>query len=462
MSTRYDTIIKNGTAIIPGQGPAEVTIAIKDGRIAGLIDPDDSVDAEEQIDAAGLVVLPGLIDPHMHIGFVGQPLTDVASETRSAAIGGTTSILNYVLKAEPYDTHYAEFVDHIDRLAYVDMGIHLGIFTPEQIDEIPRYIEDFGVTSFKFFMSYKGDEGTKRGVGDVDDGLLFDLMTKLAGIPGTIANVHAENIEMIWRAEDRVRAAGTDGLTAHNQARPGLTEATAMVTAAYVARATRCPLYLVHMSSKEAAEEVRRILPEGGRIFVETTPHYLSLTIDSDCGLLAKVNPPVRTEADVEALWDAVRDGVVDTVGNDHSARYRSEKQGDVWCAGAAFPGVGTMLSVLLHEGYHRRGIPLERIAEISSTNTARIFNLFPRKGTIALGSDADLALIDLDREMVVNAEYLQSRADFSPWEGQTLKGWAVRTLVRGRTVMRDGEVVGEEGFGTYLARPVPVGRPAR
>jgi dihydropyrimidinase len=175
---------------------------------------------------------------------------------------------------------------------------------------------------------------------------------------------------------------------------------------------------------------------------------------------LAKVNPPVRTERDVEALWDAVKDGIVDTVGNDHSARFRSEKEGDVWCAGAAFPGVGTMLSILLHEGHHRRGVSLQRIAEISSYNTARIFNMFPKKGTIAVGSDADLVLVDVDREMVVSADYLQSRADFSPWEGLTLKGWAVRTIVRGQTVMADGEIVGTEGFGTYLPRPLPATLP--
>jgi dihydropyrimidinase len=455
VSTRYDTTIVNGTAIIANRGPMPMTIAVKDGRIAGLIDPDEWVEADETVDAKGLVVFPGLIDPHMHIGFVGQPLTDVASETRSAAIGGVTSILNYVLKPDDYEVHYREFVDHIDRLAYVDMGIHLGIFTSEQIALIPQYIARYGVTSFKFFMSYKGEEGTKRGVGDVDDGLLLELMAKLAGIPGTIANVHAENIEMIWRAEDRVRAAGTDGLAAHNDCRPGLTEAAAMVTAAYVARATGCPLYLVHMSSKEAAQEIRRILQGSTGIFVETTPHYLSLTVDSDCGLLAKVNPPVRTSDDVEALWDAVADGLIDTVGNDHSARFRSDKEGDVWCAGAAFPGVGTMLSILLTEGYHRRGVSLERIAEIASYNTARIFNL-PGKGSIEVGRDADFALVDLDKEMVVSADYLQSRADFSPWENQTLKGWAVRTIVRGQTVMNDGEIVGREGFGQYLARPVP------
>lgn len=450
----FDTVIVNGTAVIPGQGATRVTIGIKEGKIAGLLDPDEPAHAEERVDAEGLTIFPGFIDPHMHIGFVGQPLTDVASETRSAAIGGVTSILNYLLKPGLYEEHFSELVDHIERLAYVDMGIHLGIFSPAQIAAIPDYIERYGVTSFKFFMSYKGNEGTRRGVAETDDGLLYDLMAVLAKLPGTVVNVHAENIEMIWRAEQRVRDQGLEGLAAHNLSRPGQAEAVAMLTALYMARESGCPLYLVHMSSKEAAEEVRRARSGAGTVYIETTPHYLSLTVGSRCGLLAKVNPPVRTAADVDALWAAVKDGVVDTVGNDHSARFRSEKGGGVWEAGAAFPGVGTMLSVLLTEGYHKRGISLARIAEIGSYNTARIFNLYPRKGTIEVGSDADLALVDIDREMTVDAGYLQSRADFSPWEGERLKGWAVRTLVRGETVMREGEIVGREGFGTYLRRP--------
>jgi dihydropyrimidinase len=454
---RFDTVIENGTAIDPQLGALDVTIAIRDGRIAGLLEPGEQADAEERIDASGLVIFPGLIDPHMHIGFVGLPLTDMASETRSAAIGGVTSIINYVLKADDYEEPFSEFVDHIDRLAYVDMGIHFGIFSPEQVAAIPEYIERYGVSSFKFFMTYKGDEGTRRGVGTTDDGLLLELMTEVAKHPGAIANVHAENVEMVWRAEARVRAQGLDGLAAHHAARPGITEAAAMVTAGYIGRATGSPLYLVHTSSAEGAAVVARLRRGGNRhhVYVETTPHNLSLTVDSPCGLLAKVNPPVRTLADVEALWEAVAHGVVDSVGTDHAPRLRSEKAGNVWEAGAAFPGVGTMLAVLLTEGYHRRGVSLQRIAQISSWNTARIFNL-PRKGTLALGADADLALVDLEREQTVSADYLQSRADFSPWENERLKGWAVRTLVRGQTVMHDGEIVGKEGFGTYLRRPLP------
>jgi dihydropyrimidinase len=453
----FDTAIVNGTAIDPRRGPLEVTIAIRDGRIAALLDPSESVAAHEQIDAKRLVILPGLIDPHMHIGFMGLPLSDVASETRSAAIGGVTSILNYVLKPGAYDDDFREFVDHVDRLAYIDIGIHFGIFSPEQIAAIPSYVEDFGVSSFKFFMTYKGDEGTKRGVGTTDDGLLWELLGAIAKLPGTVANVHAENIEMIWREEARVKASGLEGAAAHAASRPGVTEGVAMVTAGYLARAAGAPLYLVHTSSKEGAEVVTalRRRRHSSPVYVETTPHNLSLTVDSPCGLLSKVNPPVRSAEDVEALWRAVERGVVDTVGNDHAARMRVDKAGDAWTAGAAFPGVGTMLSVLLTEGYHRRGISLQRIAQIGSYNTARIFNL-PQKGRLEVGADADLALVDLDRELTVSSEYLQSRADFSPWENERLKGWAVRTLVRGQTVMQDGEIVGREGFGRYLRRPLP------
>lgn len=158
----FDTVIRNGTAVIPAQGLRKVNLAIDQGRIAALLEPDEPVSASEDIDANGRFIFPGLIDPHMHIGFVGQPLTDVRSETRSAAIGGVTSILNYILKPDSYKADYDEFLDHIDRLAYVDMGIHFGIFSSEQIAKIPHYINDLGVSSFKLFMSYKGNEGTPR------------------------------------------------------------------------------------------------------------------------------------------------------------------------------------------------------------------------------------------------------------------------------------------------------------
>lgn len=449
---RFDSAIINGIAVTPGDGLAAATIAISDGKIAAVLDPTERVNADELIDAGGKHIFPGLIEPHMHIGFLGLPMDDFASETRSAAIGGVTTVLNYLVFPDSLEAHHAEFVEHIERLAYVDMALHVGIFTNEQVRAIPRFIDELGVTSFKHYMSWRGEEASKRGFPATDDGLLYDTMREIAKHPGAVLNIHAEDQGVIAHFEQIVRAEGADGLIAQDRSRPSFAEAADVLRAGYFSELTGCPAYLVHVSSLAASQAVRG-QRRGARLFVETTPHYLSLTVDSPCGLLAKVNPPVRHQEDVDALWKAVADGIVDTVGCDHAARLRSEKQGGVWKAGSAFPGVATMLSVLLTEGHHKRGITLTRIAELTSHNAARIFGLDPRKGTLRPGSDADIAIVDIDQERVVDAAYCRSRADFSPWEGQTLKGWTVRTLVRGRTVMRDGDVVGQPGYGTYLRR---------
>jgi dihydropyrimidinase len=449
---RFDTAIVNGTAVLPRYGLRPATIAIDGGKIAAVLDPGDRVDAGELIDATGKHVFPGLIEPHMHVGFLGLPMDDVASETRSASIGGVTTVLNYLVFPDKLEEHHAEFLDYIGRLAYVDMGLHIGIFNGEQLRSIPRFISELGVTSFKHFMSWRGEEASKRGFPPTDDGLLVDTMREVARHPGAVLNVHAEDQGVIAYYEQVVRAEGLDGPVAHDRSRPSFAEAADVLRAGYFSDLTRCPIYFVHLSSKEAATAVRAY-KAGGRVFVETTPQYLSLTVERPPNLLAKINPPVRHEEDIDALWSAVADGVVDTIGCDHAARLRSEKQGGVWKAGSAFPGVATMLSVLLNEGHHKRGVSLARIAELTSYNTARIFGLYPRKGTLEPGSDADVAIVDVQQERTVDAAYCRSRADFTPWEGWTLKGWTVRTLVRGRTVMQDGEIVGTPGYGTYLRR---------
>ena len=278
----FDTVISNGTAIDPVRGDLDVSIGIKDGKIAALLDPGLSPAADEQIDAKGLVVMPGAIDPHMHIGFVGMPLDDVETETRSGAIGGVTSILTYVLNAGDYAGLFGEFMDHIGRQAYVDMGIHFGIFSSEQVALLPHYIDEYGVSSFKFFMSYKGDEGTKRGVGETDDGLLYELMEAASALRGAVVNVHAENIEIIWREERKVREAGSRGRrTPTTPPARGSARRRPWPPPATSAARPGAQVYFVHTSSKEGVEVVtglRRRGRHGSPVYVETTPHNLSLT----------------------------------------------------------------------------------------------------------------------------------------------------------------------------------------
>ena len=271
--------------------------------------------------------------------------------------------------------------------------------------------------------------------------------------PAPVLAVHPENIETIWRIMPEVRASGRDDLAAWTLARPDFVEAHDIFTALLFGRRTGCHIYIPHLTCREGLDLVRRHRADGWRATVETCPHYLTHTIDSEVGTLGKVNPPLRTRDDVEALWEGLADGSIQTVGSDHNSRPRARKEGSIWTASAGFPSVTTLLPVMLSEGHHRRGLPLERIAELTASGPARIFGLHPRKGTIAVGADADLALVDLDRERSVDAADCDSRSDFSIWDGWTLRGWPVATIVRGVTVMRDGRVAASPGHGRWVER---------
>lgn len=226
-----------------------------------------------------------------------------------------------------------------------------------------------------------------------------------------------------------------------------------MNRATFFSRETGCPIYVVHLSSAAALREVRLARAHGARVHAETCPQYLVHTEDSALGLLAKCNPPLRTAADVEALWEGLFDGSIDTVGSDHVPRPRSAKAGTTWKASRGTPTLSMIVPVMLHEGVHRRGMSLSRVAELICATPARLFNLSPAKGTIQVGSDADFTVVDLDLEREVHASDLQSYADYTLWEGQRLRGWPVMTISRGRIVARDGRFLGAPGHGRYVAR---------
>jgi dihydropyrimidinase len=447
---RYDTIVRGGRAVLPGRGLVTCDLALLDGRIAGILEPGSGAEAAEVIDAGGLVVLPGLVDGHVHFG-MGSP-DDWGSESRAAAQGGVTTVINYAqspdsyLEVEPAERALAAVT------SVVDFALHCIVMNEGHLAEVDRLVDEHDVWSFKYFSNIKGDEGARLGIPGTDTGFFYALARAVARHPEAVLAVHPENVETIWRLTAEQRDAGADGLAAWNAARPSFAEAHDIFTTLLFAQETGCRVYIPHLTSAAGLDVVRRF-GASDRVHVETCPHYLTLTVDAPEGVVAKVNPPVRTTEDVEALWGALADGTIQTVGSDHISRLRAVKDGSIWQAQPGFPGVSTLLPVLLHEGYHRRGLPLERIAELTATNPARIFRLAPAKGSIAVGADADLVLVDLNRRRTVAAADVDSHADYSVYEGRELQGWPVATLVRGTTVMRDDRVVGRAGHGVHVPR---------
>jgi dihydropyrimidinase len=396
------------------------------------------------------------VEPHAHLGYGGADMPgQFESETAAAVLGGITTVLNvhrhYGRAAAPYDDLGATLAACAAR-SRVDFGVHLAVLLEAHVAAIPRLAAEHGVRSFKFYLAYRGEDGRQIGLtNELDDGLLLDALRAVAAVPGAVACFHCENTEIVNRVARRLRAAGAGGLAAWSASRPACGEAEAVHRALALAEEAGCPAYVLHVGSRAALDEVERHRARGGLAFAETCPHYLTLTDEAPLGSLLKVNPPVRGEADRTALWAALGRGAVDTVGTDHCAMPRARKGEDIWSAAPGFPGMATALPLLLTEGHLARGLPLERIAQVTALNPARLFGLAPRKGTLRPGADADLVLVDLGAARPVAPGRLGSAADFSPWEGWTLRGWPVLTLLRGRVVMEGGRAVGGPGGGCYL-----------
>jgi dihydropyrimidinase len=433
-------------------------IGISQGKIAAVLAPDESGPAEHVIDARGLIVLPGVIDAHVHFGLGSSD--DWVTESKAAARGGVTTVLNYIQHADSYLAAGEAELRRAEYESVIDFGLHFILMNELHLEEIPRYVDDLGVNSFKYFTNFKGDEGAYLGIQGTDTGFFYDLCRRVARDHRLVLAVHTENIEIVWRLAGELRAAGAEGLGAWTQSRPDFVEAHDMFTAFLFAERTGARIYIPHVSSAEGLRVYREHRARGGKSYVETCPHYLTHHADSPLGTLVKVNPPVRTPQDSESLWAGISSGDINVVGSDHNSRRRERKEGSIWTASAGFPGVTTLLPVLLHEGHHRRGIPVERLVEVVTARPAQIFGLYPKKGVIAAGSDADLTVVDLQREVELDSSSFGSHADYSIYDGWRIRGWPVMTVVRGRVVMSDDEILAEPGYGEFIHRPVEVPRP--
>jgi dihydropyrimidinase len=452
MSERFDLRIAGGDVFLEGHGVSPVDLLIRDGRIAAIVERDERVDADETVDVAGKLVLPGAIDPHVHLGKdirVPRDPDDAERETASAVAGGVTTMLVYLMSSDSYVGELASARAAMDTNSHTDYGFHFVLGTPEHLEEFGRYME-LGVSSFKFFMNFRGDEGKYLGMPGNDDSFMFDILRKSAE-HGAMINPHPENIELVRMFRDGGGADESTPLAAWNAARPAFVEAEAAQRVAYLASVTGASVYCVHTSSREAAEAIARQQQSYPNIFIETCTQYLTLDTSSPAGVYAKVNPPVRPREDVEFLWQTFAEGGIDTVGSDHNARHRSNKEKDVFSASAGFPGTGGVLPLILAEGM-RRGIPLDAIVDAVSTRSAKLFGMYPRKGAIMVGSDADLAIVDLDAPTTITAETQYSAAEYTPWEGTQLPLSVVHTIVRGRFALRDGVLTDERG-GEFVPR---------
>ncbi len=458
----FDTIIRGGT-VATASDTFAADLGIRDGRIAAL--GHDLGEAAEVIDASGRLVLPGGIDSHVHFAQPSGPGIVMAdgfeTGTRSAAFGGNTTVMPFCVQQKGQTLREALKGYHAEAQGrcHVDVSFHLVIADPTEGvlgQELPALVED-GYTSFKVFMTYEGMK--------LSDLEMLNVMS-VARETGALVMVHAENDDAIRFLIDRLERQGDIAPKFHATSRPIPVEREATHRAISLAEIVDVPVMIVHVSNGEAMEEIRRAQSRGLKVYGETCPQYLVLTAADLEGLNmegAKLvcSPPPRDAASQEACWRGIETGVVSTFSSDHCPFRYDDPQGKLNPRGRTsfrwvpngIPGVAARLPILFSEGVSKGRIDLNRFVALSSTNHAKTYGLYPRKGTIAIGSDADVAIWDPERQVTLTHSMLGDGADYTPYEGIDIKGWPVLTMVRGTTVMRDGELVGGPDHGRHLAR---------
>ena len=457
----HDMVI-TGSHVITPKGVLDRNIVIDGGKVTAVTA--DEPACETRIRADGLVSLPGAIDTHVHYGVYTPIDRAAATESHAAAIGGVTTMMRMLRRADPYSSSLGPQLEASAKAHHVDYGVHASIFNDAQAEEMYETAVT-GISSFKVYMNLGGEIGHVHmdldpGAGapqmaevEVTDALV-DKVVKKASRTGLPVCVHAEDYESCACSMRESRAAGNDGLRAWSESRSPEYEASAIARVCEMARRHGCTMYFVHVGSARALEQIRLERSRGTRIHVETCPHYLALSHEGRDGYLAKVMPPVRSQSDVDAVWNAIAKGEIDTIGTDHVANTREAKLAgsDVWGALAGFPGIGASLPLLLSEGLNRGRLTLNRLAELTSANAERIFALSPQKGPIEAGFDADIAIIDTRLERKLDHAMFGGHSDYSVYDGMSLKGWPVKTIVRGVLVADGLEVVGPAGHGRLVS----------
>jgi dihydropyrimidinase len=467
-----DLVVRNAR-VATAADVFECDIGIAQGRIAALA---RGLTAPRTIDAAGRFVLPGGVDAHCHLD---QPMTDGSrmaddfrSGTISAACGGTTTVIPFAcqLKGQSLRAAVDDYHRRADGKALVDYAFHLIVSDPTPAvlrEELPALIAE-GYTSFKIYMTYDDLK--------LNDRQILDVLA-VARREGAMTMIHAENTDCIAWLTEQLVAAGQVAPKFHTTARPMLVEREATHRAIALAELVDLPVLIVHVSGREAVEQIRWAQGRGLKVYGETCPQYLFLTsehLDAPGfeGAKCICSPPPRDEANQDVIWDALENGVFQVFSSDHAPFHYGGAHGKAVAGhGAGFhrvpngiPGLETRLPLLFSEGVLRERIDINAFVALTATNAAKLYGLYPRKGTIAIGSDADLVVWNTGIDVTITNAALHHDVDYTPYEGRMVNAWPAITLSRGEVVWSEGTVHGNPGRGLFLeaARPAPAGRRRR
>jgi dihydropyrimidinase len=451
---KRDLFVKNGTLVM-NTGPVQADLLIRGGVIASI---GKSLEVSEvrTLDAGGCLVFPGVVDPHVQFEVFHTNVSmtdDFDTGTKAAACGGVTTIIDFADQPKGVDAlrYLRERKAVADLKVNVDYTLHMSItdLSGDTLAEIPAIVQEEAVPSFKLYLTYR------RMNRMINDGQMFAVMKSVAPAKG-IVGVHAESDSLVeYLTEEFVRRGQTDPRY-FPQSRPDIAEVISVSAAIDVARATGCDLYIHHVSTALAIDHIARAKREGIRVWAETCPHYLILTDEVYSGKerhLYVMKPPLRSERDRERLWIAVQKGEIDTIGTDHCSYMREQKTKNASFdqTPPGIPGIETLLPVMYTEGVDRGRISLERLLELLCSNPARIFGLFPKKGTLSIGSDGDLVLFDPKAPWSLKAGLLHTNSDFCPFEEMPLAGRVVQTVLRGEVVFENGNFCGTPHGGRFV-----------
>jgi len=457
--------------VVTPSGIVEGGVAVDDGTIVKVGTEANLPEASEEVNADGKHLIPGFVDPHNHMGLMGgaeresyqeEFKSDMETETRAALYGGTTTLLTFLLQTVEYSPDMDYLVNAGNDQSYIDFGFHAIIHKDEHYEEMERLAEEWDVRSFKLFFNMYKKTAPEFGIEHANAGDVYKVLKKASDIDDAVVMFHAENEDIAHERRQELQAEGRNDLEAWSESAPNICEAMQIEQIARMTELTDSRSYIVHMSTGEGVDICERFQNQGVNVHAETLPAFLCHTKDDDhLGTWGKISPPLRGEASKQRLWEGLRNGTVEYMGTDHcphKIEYKEKdtgKHGDIW---DAIPGdnngIEYFLPVMMSEGVNRNRISMERLVEVCCENNAKRWGLYPRKGALVEGSDADMVIVDLDKRKPVDEDFYHTMEPrYSTFHGEELTGLPTHTIVGGEVVVEDNELQVDKGGRDYLAR---------